>query len=165
MLIMNSIYPCLHFTLETQCEYGTGRLPNLDFEIWLDEHNIVRFSYYTKPTQCKNVVMKPRTMSENHKRAVPSTETTKRMRNMGERCPQSKRSKVLMNFTKKMLRSGYTRGDCKKYLRSRLIRYERMRETAAKEKRPLHRSAKSTVMSRFLKRVIGKNNMVYSRNQ
>ena len=72
---------------------------------------------------------------------------------------------MLMNFTKKRLRLGYTSGNCKKYLRARLIRYERMRETAAKEKRPLHRSAKSTVMSRFLKRVIGKNNMVYPRNQ
>ena len=48
LLIINNIYPCLQFTLESQFEFETGRLPTLDIEIWLDEYNNIQYSFYRK---------------------------------------------------------------------------------------------------------------------
>ena len=78
---MNSINSYPRFTTESQEDCQTGRLPTLDFEVWI-ENNKIRHSYYQKPMKTPFVLMSRSGMSYRQKFQILTNDLSRRLSNI-----------------------------------------------------------------------------------
>ena len=99
---MNSVNPDLQFTVETAEDFEDGRLPKLDFDMWVEEGGVIKHSYFEKPMKTQLVLMKRSAMSENQKIDILSNELIRRLSNVGQGIEKSETTKVINNYTRQL---------------------------------------------------------------
>ena len=160
--VMNSVYKNIQFTREICQDFRNGRLPTLDFTLWIEQGegektgDRVHYSFYEKELGSKFCIMEKGAMSEQMKRSTLSQEVIRRMVNTSEMVEQVERNKILEVFAEKMSRSGYSRKTIQEILVAGLKGYEAKRRTAKLENRGIHRSSRDTQNKRIKNKLLGK---------
>ena len=158
---MNSIYPNIKFTFETENDFPNKRLPSLDCELFMEEGKYIRYSFFEKPMKNPFCIMQSSAMSNKSKVQILSQDLVRRMMNICDTVSQSERNRVVDNYTDRLFRSGYSLSQVYDIIVSGLTGYERKLKKAANENTPIHRPAASTLKSRinkkFLKAKVVKN--------
>ena len=169
---MNSIFNNIQFETEIPEEFPEGKLPTLDFKMWVENQGRqqppqpgrelprgkIMFSYYEKKMSSKYCVMKSSAMAENSKNSTLSQDLIRRMLNTSELVPQSERNTIIENYIKKLKISGYSQEQTRSIIISGLKGYQTKLERSRKSGIKLHRSAKTTVNSRYKKKLTEKTN-------
>ena len=158
--VMNSIYKNVQFTRETCQDFKNGRLPTLDFTLWIEqgegEGARMLYSFYEKELGSKYCIMEQGAMSEQMKRSTLSQEVIRRMVNTSEMVEQAERNKILEIFAEKMSRSGYSRRTVQDIMVAGLKGYETKLRKAKSEHRGIHRSSRDTQNKRIKNKLLGK---------
>ena len=94
---MNSLNTDLKFTVETEDDFPSKRLPTLSFEIWSCENGI-RHSYYEKEMRSQILTMKRSAQSENSKCAILTNELSRRFLMMDCKIEQKERIQIGRSF-------------------------------------------------------------------
>ena len=69
---MNAINPDLTFTVEVPSDFKDGRLPTLDFSLWMSEDGQLRHSYFEKEMKTQKMIEKESAMSTKQKITILS---------------------------------------------------------------------------------------------
>ena len=165
---MNSVFWNIQFTSEITEDFNNGRLPTLDFELWVnekenettgeDDRGKIYYSFYEKEVSSRFCLMEKSAMAENSKNSTLSQEVIRRMLNTSELLPQGERNQVLEKFISKLEISGYNRAQIKNIIMSGLKGYESKVQRSRKQKTDLHRDAANTAGARNKKKLLGKTN-------
>ena len=153
---MNSIYPNIQFTFETESDFPNNRLPSLDCELWMEEGKYLRYSFFEKSMKNPFCIMQSSAMSNKSKVQILSQDLVRRMMNICDTVSQSERNRVVDNYTDRLIRSGYSFPQVYDIIVSGLTGYERKLKRAANENTPIHRPAASTLKNRIHKKLIQK---------
>ena len=78
---MNAVSKDLEFTVEVPEEFENGRLPTLDFSLWMMD-GLLTHSYFQKSMKSPYVVMERSAMSYHKKMNIMSNEVTRRLSNV-----------------------------------------------------------------------------------
>ena len=79
--VMNDINPDLSFTAEVAGDFENGRLPTLDFELWMDDEGLIHHSFFQKAMKCPYVVMKRSGMAQQQKFSIVTNDLIRRLSN------------------------------------------------------------------------------------
>ena len=109
---MNSVNSDLKFTLETEKDFQTKRLPTLSFEIWSCADGI-HHSYYEKEMRNQILTMKRSAQSENSKNAILTNELNRRFLMMDRSITSEERREKVDHFTRQLVNSGYSWTQCR----------------------------------------------------
>jgi hypothetical protein len=138
-----------------------GRLPTLDFKLWVSHDNIIMYTFFEKPTSSNQMIQKESALPENMKMATLNSETVRRMQNTSEQLPMSERLEVLENLTQKLANSGYRLAQTRRILIGGLSSYEKRLKQSMRSgedgHRPLHESAKGSFATRNKRKLLGKS--------
>ena len=104
---MNMLYRFLNFTIESVEDFVDSRLPTLDFKIWVDDQNIIHYTFFEKPTSSNQMIQQESALPENIKMATLNSEVVRRMQNVSELLPVEERVEVLDNLAQKVTNSAY----------------------------------------------------------
>ena len=52
------VFDFLSFTVESELDFQDRRLPTLDFKLWVGDDNLVRFTFFEKPTATNQMIHK-----------------------------------------------------------------------------------------------------------
>ena len=88
---MEGLQHFLKFTMETGEDFQHGRLPTLDTSLWVDQQNVVHYTFYEKPMCLNQVLQKDTALPENCKMSSLSNEMIRRMKNTSELLPMEER--------------------------------------------------------------------------
>ena len=153
---MNSVYSNLNFTIETEEDFENGRLPTLDFEMWVDENQVIQHSFYEKPVNTPYVVMERSAMGEQAKNSILANDLIRRLSNIRQNIFDKEKTRVIDHYTEKLRLSGYNFKQAREVITSGLRGYEAKVRRAEKEKRPLYRKARDTLKQRIRKKLTEK---------
>ena len=162
---MNSINPDLHFTVETQDDFPSSRLPTLDFEMWIKE-GVITHSYFQKPTKTPYVLMANSAMALQSKLQILGNELTKRLYNiLVDRITHQEILSVVEAFIKEMKDSGY----CIKITREAVISGIKGWKSRARKRmrngQPMYRHAQETAQERSMKEIMEKERWYKEKHQ
>ena len=104
---MNSINTDLKFTVETENDFASKRLPTLSFEIW-SELDGIHHSYYEKEMRSQILTMKRSAQSEISKCAIVTNELHRRFLMMDRQISKEERIQKVNHFTIQLINSGYS---------------------------------------------------------
>ena len=104
---MNMLYRFLNVTIESVEDFVDSRLPTLDFKIWVDDQNIIHYTFFEKPTSSNQMIQQESALPENIKMATLNSEVVRRMQNVSELLPVEERVEVLDNLAQKVTNSAY----------------------------------------------------------
>ena len=118
---MNSIYPFLKFTVETEEDFENGRLPTLDCELWMEpiqdqKRRKVNFSFFQKSMKTPFVVMKESAMGQSQKISILSNDIIRRLSNCSETVEMSEKVKIIDDYTETLNVSGYSEREIKEII-------------------------------------------------
>ena len=154
--ICNNVNKDLEFTAETSHDFESGRLPTLDFELWLENDGELNHSYFQKPMKTPYVIMKRSAVAQHQKVQILSNEVIRRLSNVNHlRIPVEEISKVMEVFIGEMKTSGYDRGETREVVTFGIIGWQRKVKRKEEEGR-FYRSAKSTLNQRCRKKLLEK---------
>ena len=153
---MQGVMESLRFTTEIGEEEG-GWLPTLDLQVRVEENNLVSFKYYEKPTVTNVMVQKRSAMGENEKVQILSNDMVRRLASTDPRQENSTRVKVVDQFARKILTSGYSLQQTRRIILGGIRGWRRRLERAKEESRSLYRKASSCQESRLRKKTLGKS--------
>ena len=158
---MNSVYPFLQFTVETEEDYDNFRLPTLDCALFMEDvenqkRQIVNFSFFEKSMKTPYCVMADSAMSEKSKISILSQDLIRRMLCCSETIPDAERVQIIDNYIDRLVVSGYKPSQVKEIVESGLTGYTRKVERSIKSGIPLHRSAAATLKERISKKLTEK---------
>ena len=99
---MNAINSDLTFTVEVASDFRDGRLPTLDFSLWMDEIGQLRHSYYEKEMKTQKMIEMDSAMSTKQKITILSNELTRRLYNIDDKEDDMKTEteKTIENLTR-----------------------------------------------------------------
>jgi hypothetical protein len=153
---MNSVNPDLQFTVETAEDFEDGRLPTLDFDMWVDEGGVIKHSYFEKPMKTQLVLMKRSAMSENQKIDILSNELIRRLSNVGQGIEKSETTKVINNYTRQLKNSEYEQKQAKEIITCGLRGYKNKVERRRQDGEDFYRKARDTLHRRTRKKLMEK---------
>ena len=145
----------LKLTTETGEEEG-GWLP-LDLQVRVKENNLVSFKYYEKPTVTNVMVQKRSAMGENEKVQILSNDMVRRLACTDPRQEDSTRVKVVDQFAKKVLTSGYSLQQTRRIILGAIRGWRKRIERAKEERKSLYRKASNCQESKLRKKTLGKS--------
>ena len=158
--IMNSICDFLVLTMESGDDFPGGRLPTLDLNIWVGEDNITRYIFFEKPMASSMVIQRRSAMPENMRVSTLTQEVIRRMMNTSERLDQEERNDVIDTYARKLVNSGYSLEQSRKFIISGLTGYERRLALSMDKEnpkwRPLHEGAGYNAKARRIKKMTAK---------
>ena len=159
--LMNSVYPFLKFTVETEEDFSNSRIPTLDMEMFMEDvegqrRQKINFSFYEKPMKTPFCVMKDSAMSEKSKISILSNDLIRRMLSCSETIPDTERNEIIDKFIDRLLVSKYSSNQITEIIESGLTGYQRKLEAANKLGVSIHRSAESTLEARIHKKLTEK---------
>ena len=100
--------------------------------------------------------MQQSALPQNMKIQSLSNDLIRQMKNVSELLPGNTRIEVVNNYTRKLRRSGYGFKQTRRIIVSGLTGYERILRLEKTGKGKVHRSAKSSLKSRYKKKLLGK---------
>ena len=150
---MNDISTDLEFTTESPEEFAQGRLPTLDFKLWL-VNGIIFWSYFEKEMRTPFVIMRRSAMGEQQRMSILSNELIRRLSNVNMNILKEEVPGIIEHYTSQLKMSGYGRRQAREVIccgvagwKSKIARRER-------EKRGFYRHAKSTLKMRNKKKLL-----------
>ena len=150
--ICNAINKDLEFTAET----SAGRLPTLDFEIWLEPDGEINHSYYQKPMKAPFVIMKRSAIAQTQKIQILSNELVRRLSNVNHvRVPKEEIVRIIEIFTTEMKTSEYDRKETKEVITSGMKGWQR-KILRREGEGNFYRPARSTLSQRCKKKLLEK---------
>ena len=159
--LFNGLNKDLQFTVETEADFPTNKIPTLDYEMWLGEHDgkpRILYQLYRKPMSSVYVTLETNASSWNSKVATVSQEVVRASLNTSEHLPQQDRDKVIESVCDRIKSSGYSWHQIHGIVMSGLKGYEGRRMRAAKESREVHRTKEQMNKGREVKMMISKAN-------
>ena len=123
------------------------------------------YTFYEKEMASKYTIMKNSVLPENCKIQCLANDLVRRLKNTSERLPQHQRNTVVNIYTEKLLRSGYKKDQVTKVIEAGLKGYEKIVRLEREGKTKIHRSAASTVSSRYMKKLTGKTTWFLEKNE
>ena len=163
--VMNSIFPNIQFEIEVPEQFSDGRLPTLDFSLWINEENILMYNYYEKPMSSPYCITEQSAMPESAKVASLSQDLVRRMQNTSEGLAQMNRNLVIEKYIKKLNISGYKKKEIKVIIEAGLKGYETKLSKSRRNNTGMHRDARSTIGSRYLKKLTAKTDWFKSKKK
>ena len=151
---MQEVYDFLRFTTETEEEFEDGWLPTLDLGLQV-RNNRVWHKFYEKLTTSKVTVQERSAMEEVVKSKILSNDLTRRLFNTMEGLPREEWNKVVDGYGQKLLTSGFSREKEVEILVAGIRCYERKVRRCRKNGWSLYRTAKGSMKSRQMKKLIG----------
>ena len=107
----------LDFTAEIGDDFQDGWLPTLDVSLKVDHQtNQVLFRFYEKETTNKRTVQRQTAMNENCKIQVVSNDLVRRLQNTCETLGAEEYTKVVDQYARKLLTSGYSLEQCRRII-------------------------------------------------
>ena len=122
---MNQVYDFLNFTIESEMNVRDRRLPTLDFKSWVDERNLILYTFFEKPTSSNQMIHRESALPENIKMQTLNWEVVRRMQNTSELLPIEEREAVLDDLSQKLANSGYNLNKTRQILVGGLSGYEK----------------------------------------
>merc|ERR1711952_87929 len=134
---MNSIYSNIQWTVETEQDFPSHRIPSLDVELFMVDNGDgkrkkVNFSFFEKSVKNPLTIMMNSAMSMKTKIQILSNDLVRRMLNCSESIPQEERDQIVNNYIDRLDRSGYNEIQIKEIVESGLIAYTRKVEKIIK---------------------------------
>ena len=117
---------------------------------------VIMYNFFEKSMKSPFCIMESSAMPSNTKVSSLAQDLVRRMMNISEIRSQEERNLVTENYIQKLKRSGYCRTQVKEIIEAGLKGYESKREKCLKNGTDLHRSAQSTVKTRFMKKLTAK---------
>ena len=100
--IFNSISKDIQFTAETAEDFKDGRIPTLDFSMWMDKvqgenkpHNKIRYMYYEKSMARNTVILESSSLNWISKRTSLSQDLVRRMINTDRTLEQTIKNTII----------------------------------------------------------------------
>ena len=114
--LFNSVREDLEFTKELPEEFKGGRLPTLDFAMWVHKElgegspttPQVRYIYWEKPMSSPFLIPEASNTSWNAQRSTLTQEGLRRLLNTSMDLSASERCEVMDRFSQKCIKSGYS---------------------------------------------------------
>ena len=135
--IFESINMDLGFTIELETDFPGRWLQTLDTQLKMMEDGSIEYQFYEKSMSSNFCIRRSSALSWNMKTASLSNEVRRRCLNTSLTLDHSVLDSCLLKFWEKMLRSGYTRPEATKILKSGLLGFERLRTRTGGE---IHRN-------------------------
>ena len=159
MPLVNSINQDLEFTSETPEDFDGKRLPTLDFEIWQEKDGKINHNYFQKDMKNPFQIMKRSAISQHSKISITSNELLRRLGNTNSKnVDNDESSKVVETFIKEMKHSEYSRKEVKEVVCSAITGWKRKVARREKEGQSYYKSARSTLVTRCMKKLTEKTN-------
>ena len=115
--LMNDLNKDLKFTAEVAGDFATGRLPTLDFELWVAEDGSLQHNYFQKAMKTPFVVMRRSAMAQQQKLSILSNELVRRLSNTEFASKDhSERVLVIDQYTSELKVSEYNRLEVKEII-------------------------------------------------
>ena len=95
----------------------------MDLNIWVGEDNVTRYIFFEKPMASSMVIQKRSAMPENMRVSTLTQEVIRRMMNTSEKIVQDERNEVVDTYAKKLVNSGYSLEQSRKFIVSGLTGY------------------------------------------
>ena len=163
---MRGVTNFLEFTHESGEDYQDGWLPTLDTSLVVAPTNQIWYRYFEKPTTTNTTLLMSTAMSENAKIQCLSNDLVRRLLNTKEELPTWYRAKVVDDYGRKLLTSGYGYNQTRKILangaKGYLAKVTRRREQQGG--RRIHRTAEESSQGRIRKKLLGKTSW-YKKNK
>ena len=109
---MNAVSTDLQFTTEAPEDFRKGRLPTLDFTLWLVA-GIILHSYFEKEMRTPFVVMRRSAMGEHQRMSLLSNELIRRLSNVDQGIMKEEIPGIIEHYTSQLKMSGYDRGQAR----------------------------------------------------
>ena len=155
--VMNGINTDLAFTTELPEDFEDGRIPTLDFKMWLEEDLEINHTFYEKPMKSQILIPRRSAMPERMKINIASNDLNRRLSNINvERMPEEEKIAVTDKFTKQLKNSGYGRQECREIVMSGVKSWIRRHQRRKKEGQDFYRSSASTLKGRMKKKLTDK---------
>ena len=161
---MQEVLNCLRFTTEV----GEGEeawLPTLDLMVRVEKGNKVSFRYYEKPTTTNVMVQRRSAMEENTRHQILSNDLIRRLGNTDKDQEDTVFGRVVDQFGKKILTSGYSLSQTRKILLNGIRGWERKVTRSRKEGKRMFRKAEESLKGRILKKTVGKTSWYRKRKK
>ena len=131
---MNSIFPFLSLTVETELDYPDQYIPTLDLKVRMLDNGTLTYTYYEKPMANKFTIMEAAAISVDSQNAILVQEVFRRMANTSLDQPQSVRNTIIDTFDARMNLSGYKKERRKEIIMRGLKKFEILLEDVRREK-------------------------------
>ena len=105
---MCAIADNLKFTGEDSTQFDDAALPTLDTALWVDSNNLIKFKFYEKPTVGNRVLHRDTALPVSCIRASLLQEAVRRLLNSSADISTEIRTRVLDDFTQKLVNSGHS---------------------------------------------------------
>ena len=152
---LNSVTKFLKFTFETEEDFKDRYIPTLDTKIKVDPwRNRYVHTYYEKPMNCKWVLPFRTAMDPGTKRQIQSNEMLRRLLRVDPKSLDDHISKVVNDFNRKLIFSGYPWLERIRILEGGISNYMLKREKSG----PLYQEASATLAKRNLAKLTSKTN-------
>ena len=140
--IANNINPMIKLTVETPCNFASGKMPVLDVEVNINqaEENRIDFEFFEKPTKNPKVILATSALSMSKKRTILTQEGLRRLRNTKIELGTEVQKKHLNKYMLKLKNSGYRKKFRTEVLDSIMKGFEKIKENDKMGIRPIYRS-------------------------
>ena len=154
---MNAINPDLEFTTETQDDFPHSRLPTLDFEMWLDDDNRVKHSYFQKSMKTPMVIMERSGISYHQKFQILINELSRRLSNIQvEEIEQTEVTEKVEQFITELKNSGYSQSQAREIVTNGILCWKNKLRKRKRLNIPMYRLAETTISQRLQKQLLEK---------
>ena len=102
---MNNINEDLEFNADISGEFDNGRIPTLDFELWIEEDGSLNHNYFQKSIRTPYVTMQRSAMSNHQKMAIMSNEMIRRLSNINHKKNREDRDMLSSGAINKRIKS------------------------------------------------------------
>ena len=159
---MESINGDLKFEMELEEDFEDNKLPTLDFSMRLarsqDGPGQIWYDFYEKPMNTKYCIMEKSAMAERSKISSLSQDLIRRLQNTHTEIGQERKNEIVENYINKLRSSGYLKVQVREIIQSGLLGFQSKVKRCQEQGQSLHRSAGSTLTSRYKKKIMAKTN-------
>ena len=111
--------------MKTCEDFSNGWLPTLDFQLRVNEQNIIEYSFYEKPTAPNRCLQSETALNQNSLIRCLGNEVGRRLDSFSETVPLRERVAALDRFCQKLLNSGHSLSTVRGILVSGIKGYQR----------------------------------------
>ena len=162
---MNSVFPFLNLTVESEGDYADGYIPTLDLKAKMKDDGTITYKYYEKPMANKFLIMEAGALGKESQNAILVQEVYRRMINTSLDQPQSIRNQIIDTFDARLLLSGYDRTRRQEIIRRGLLKFTGLMEDVKAGNKVFHRMGKDGYDARVLKKLLGDANWYKTKPQ
>ena len=144
--MMSHLQPDLTFTVEVEEDFTSKEMPTLDFTLWLtlaEGRPKIMYRFFSKEMATKFCELELGARAWSAKAASLSQDLVRRLRHTHLDLPKDERIAVINGYTRRLLRSGYSRIQTRQCTIGALTTYQRRRQYCALNAISIHSSMRA----------------------